>query len=219
MTTPALPIDPRVVPLLRDAAAWRLLGRLFECPDQRWRADIAALASEVEDHELSAAAAAAEDGASEGQYHSVFGPGGPAPPREASYHDSIELGSLMTELSTYYDVFGYAPSAGESPDHVAVEIGFLSYLKLKEAYALLEGDEERAALAAEAAAQFAANHLATMAAPIATVLDSSHLDYLARAARILAVRAGPRPKPATLPMLPPLAIDDDEGGEFECAGP
>lgn len=216
MTTPRSGMDSRVSTLVRDAAAWRILGRLFERPDERWRAEIAALVHELQDDELSAAVAAIDEVATEGQYYSVFGPGGPAPPREASYHDSIELGSLMTELAAYYEAFGYAPQSDEPPDHVAVEIGFISYLKLKEAYALVEGDEERAAVAADATAQFLTNHLAMIAAPIADVLASSHLDYLAQTARILAARTGPRPKLATLPMLPVAPFDEDSG-EFECA--
>jgi hypothetical protein len=30
-------VDPRVQELLRDAARWRLLGRLFECPNEGCR--------------------------------------------------------------------------------------------------------------------------------------------------------------------------------------
>lgn len=218
MTLPLPDVDSRVPALLREAAAWRVLGRLFECPDALWRDEITTLARELQDGELSAAVAAIDDVATEGQYHSVFGPGGPAPPREASYHDSIELGSLMTELAGYYEAFGYAPHSDEPPDHVAVEIGFISYLRLKQAYALLEGDEERAAVAAHSAAEFLTNHLAMIAAPFADVLGSSHLDYLAQAARILLARTGPRPKSAIIPMLP-VAPFDEEGGEFECAVP
>jgi nitrate reductase assembly molybdenum cofactor insertion protein NarJ len=216
MSTPLTDIDPRIPTLLREAAAWRVLGRLFECPNEQWCAEITTLARELQDTELSAAVAAIDAVATEGQYHSVFGPGGPAPPREASYHDSIELGSLMTELAGYYEAFAYAPKSDEPLDHVAVEIGFISYLRLKEAYALAEGDAERAAVAAEAAAHFLTNHLAMIASPFAEVLGSSHLDYLARAARILTARTGPPPKPATLPMLP-LAPFDEEGSDFECA--
>jgi TorA maturation chaperone TorD len=152
---------------------------------------------------------------SEGQYHSVFGPGGPAPPREATYHDTLELGSLMSELSLCYAAFAYQPSLDETPDHVASEIGFVAYLKFKEAFALAEGDEERAERCARAAAQFIADHLATIAAPLATVLRSSHLEYLARAGQILASRVGPGTQARRLPMLQVLP-DDEEAGEFQC---
>ena len=65
--------------LLGEAAEWRLLGLLFECPLPNWREQMDALAAEVVDADLKAAAEAARLEASEGLYHSIFGPGGPAP--------------------------------------------------------------------------------------------------------------------------------------------
>jgi nitrate reductase assembly molybdenum cofactor insertion protein NarJ len=193
----------RVRDLLREAARWRLLGRLFECPSDDWRRDLAVLAREVEDADLRRAAEAAFDGAAEGRYHSVFGPGGPAPPREASYHDTLELGSLMSELTMSYTAFGYRASIHEPPDHVAVELGFLSYLRLKEAYALFGGESEHAAVAAEAAERFRADHLAMLAAPLAAVLAESRIDYLVRASAVLESRVGPRPERARLRVIQP----------------
>jgi len=210
---------PRIRKLLREAAAWRLLGRLFECPNEPWRVEIDALARELGDEDLRTAVAVAGDVATEGQYHSLFGPGGPASPREATYHDTLELGSLMSELAGYYEAFAYAPLLEESPDHVAVEIGFIAYLKLKQAYALADGDEDRANISARAATQFAADHLAMMAATLANVLSESHLEYLAHASRVLAARVGPRPHSGRLPMLQMAPVDEDAGGEFECATP
>jgi nitrate reductase assembly molybdenum cofactor insertion protein NarJ len=200
--------------LLRQAAEWRLLGRLFECPEGEWHHEVAALARELDDADLTGAVTAAADVASAGQYHSVFGPGGPAPPREATYHETLELGSLLSDLARYYDAFGYAPRLQEAPDHVAVEVGFVAYLKLKEAYALAQGDELHAAAAARAAESFIADHLVLLANPLATLLSSSHLDYLARASRLLASRTGPPPPSNRLPMLPTVA--DEEDAAFEC---
>lgn len=204
--------------LLREAATWRVLSRLFECPDERWQAELDALARELGDDDLQAAVTAAAGIATEGQYHSTFGVGGPAPPREASYHETLELGSLMSELAVYYEVFGYTPRLVEAPDHVAVEAGFVAYLKFKEAYARARGDDEHADAAANAARRFIADHLAMMATPLADILATSHLDYLARAARALAARVGPRPATMRLPMLRATSTDDEESG-FECAIP
>lgn len=206
--------DPLVRSLLHDAARWMLLGRLFECPDDRWRRDLAAVAAEVEDEELRAAVRAALDEATEGGYHSVFGPGGPAPPREASYCESIELGSLMSELAAYYEAFGYHPSAREAPDHVAVEVGFLAYLRLKQAHALAEGDADRAGITADTAERFRADHLAVLAAPLAAVLAESDIDHLVQASALLGAWVGPPPSRTRLPVLQPPA--DDEGSEFPC---
>jgi nitrate reductase assembly molybdenum cofactor insertion protein NarJ len=211
----ALEIDRPFNDLLREAATWRLLSRLFECPDETWHADIDTLARELGDADLLEAVNAAASVATEGQYHSTFGVGGPAPPREASYHETVELGSLMSEVAVYYQVFGYTPQIAEAPDHVAVEAGFVAYLKFKEAYALTRGEPEHAEAAGLAARRFIADHLAMLATPLADILASSHLDYLARASRALAARVGPRPATMCLPMLQ-TTLDDDESG-FECA--
>jgi nitrate reductase assembly molybdenum cofactor insertion protein NarJ len=211
----AIAIDQRLNDLLREAATWRLLSRMFECPDETWQADLDTLARELGDSDLLEAVSLAASVATEGQYHSTFGVGGPAPPREASYHETLELGSLMSEVAVYYQVFGYRPQLAEAPDHVAVEAGFVAYLKFKEAYALARGEPEHAEAAALAARRFIADHLAMLATPLADILASSHLDYLARASRALAGRVGPRPARMRLPMLQTTS-DDDESG-FECA--
>lgn len=206
-------VDPHVHDLLRDAARWRLLGRLFECPGEEWRRDVATLADEMDDAELRAAAGAALVTTAEGQYHSAFGPGGPAPPREVSYHDTLELGSLMSELTGYYDAFGYHPTTSEAPDHVAIEVGFMAYLRLKEAYGVAAGDTEHAATTMRAAERFRADHLAVFAAPLAALLAHAGIDYLAQASGLLAARAGSRPPRARLPVFQEL---DDSGSVFPC---
>jgi nitrate reductase assembly molybdenum cofactor insertion protein NarJ len=207
--------DRRVLELVRDAARWRLLGRLFECPSDSWRDDIAMLACEVDDPELRAATDAALLEATEGLYHSVFGPGGPAPPREVSYHESLELGSLMSELTGCYSAFGYTTSTAEPPDHVAVEVSFLAYLRFKEAYALAAGDREHAALAAQAADRFTSQHVARLGAPLASVLADSKTDYLVRVSRLLAARAGRPPASSRLRVI--QEPTDTEGGSgFAC---
>jgi nitrate reductase assembly molybdenum cofactor insertion protein NarJ len=201
--------------LLRESARWRLLGRLFECPGDDWRRDVASLAAEVDDDGLREAARMAIATATEGQYHSVFGPGGPAPPREASYHESLELGSLMSTLAGYYDAFGYHPATLEAPDHVAVEAGFIAYLRFKEAYARAAGDEEHASLTADAAERYLADHLAAIAAPLAAVLADSEIAYLAAASELLAARAGQPPARTRLRVIQHAAPDEDDG-EFPC---
>jgi nitrate reductase assembly molybdenum cofactor insertion protein NarJ len=196
--------------LVREAAWWRLLGRLFECPTDAWRRDIKALVAEQDAGELRAAAEAAIESATQGAYHTVFGPGGPAPPREASYHDTIELGSLMSELTGWYLAFGYQPSTGEPPDHVAVEAGFVAYLRLKQAYAVASGADDDAAATNQAADRFRAEHLAVMAAPLAELLAGSDIEYLAHSSGLLAARAGRRPPRTRLPVIQESLGDDGE---------
>jgi len=214
MSAAVTPIDPAILALLQDAARWRLLGRLFECPSEAWRADIERLAREAGEVDLGAAVAAALAEATEGQYHSVFGPGGPAPPREVSYHDTLELGSVMSSVAGYYDAFGYQPALQESPDHVAVEVGFLSFLRFKQAFATADGELERAAISRDAAEAFRANHLAVVAERLAALLSESPLSYLQTASRLLATRVGPLPGPKRLTVInQPI---DDEGSDFAC---
>jgi nitrate reductase assembly molybdenum cofactor insertion protein NarJ len=193
---------------LREAAEWRLLGLLFEPPHEGWRDEVAALAAEIGDVELVAAARQALDEADAGLYHSTFGPGGPASPREVSYYVTMVPGGLLSELGAYYAAFGYESSLAETPDHVAVETGFVAYLKLKQAYATEFGITEQAAVAAEAAARFLTEHLAVVAARLEALLAASGIGYLAKSAELLRRRTGdPPPSNAVLPVVASVPSD------------
>jgi nitrate reductase assembly molybdenum cofactor insertion protein NarJ len=136
---------------LEEAARWRLLSLLFERPSDGWRRQVQALAAEVPDPALRQAAAAAIAQATESAHCSLFGPGGPVPAREASCRPGIQLGYLLAEITGIYQAFGYRPAAEESPDHIAVETGFVAYLKLKQIHAECSGAAEEAQRCAEAA--------------------------------------------------------------------
>ncbi|MBL8176158.1 MAG: molecular chaperone TorD family protein [Bryobacterales bacterium] len=192
--------------LVHEAAEWRLIGLLFECPSPLWLNEVGLLAQEVDDPVLRQSALEAMTEASEGLYHSTFGPGGPAPPREASYQDTVQLGYLISELEAYYNAFAYRPACAEPADHVATESGFIAYLRLKQAYAETEGQTESATVAADAAARFVKEHLATIAEPLAASLAESGVAYLKDASAALLRRTGPRLK---LPVLQDPLVDDD----------
>ena len=214
-------MDIRAHALLKEAAEWRLIGLLFECPVGTWRDDIVALARDIDDPLLGSAVAHALEEASEGLYHSTFGPGGPAPPREVTYVKAVQLGYLLSELTAFYDAFAYRPVTRESPDHVSVEAGFIGYLRLKEAYAVTRGDDEQATVTAEATATFLREHLSALAEPLAVTLDASGVAYLAEAARALATRVGPPPSAIVSPpagrFLPVIQSVEDED-EIACKG-
>ena len=195
MSVPAVALDARQRDLLREAAEWRLISLLFQCPASDWRENLEALSSEITDSGLRDAAAAALTEATEGLYHSILGPGGPAPAREVSYRELVQFGGLMSELACYYDAFAYRPADREPGDHVSIEAGFLGYLRLKEAYALASGDAERAEVASEAATAFITDHLSFIAEPLARSLGHSGTRYLAIAGEALLQRAGPRRVP------------------------
>lgn len=199
--------------LLEQATDWRLLALLFECPTSEWRQHVKSLVPLATDPQLRAAAEAALEEASEGLYHSIFGPGGPASPREVSYHDSVQLGYLMSELAFLYDAFAYRPMSNEPPDHVALEAGYVSYLAFKQAYALGRSQSERAQLAADASRQFLENHLSLMAEPLACALAGSRIRYLSLAAEVLLQHVGPR---KTLPVLQTGRGCEEVGCEFDC---
>jgi len=212
----AVALDPRVTTLLQEAAEWRLLSLLFACPSEEWRADIDRLAGDVHAEPLTAAAQHAREQASEGVYHSVFGPGGPAPPREASYHVSVELGTLLAAIAGDYAAFAYQPVTSEPVDHIAVETGFIAYLRFKEAYALASGNDEAAAIAGRTAARFMTDHIAVVAHPLAELLANSGVEYLAQASAAAAQRSGPKPRVRQLPVIQQNALDEGAEGEFAC---
>lgn len=211
MTTNGV-LGEREVRLAQEAAEWRLLSLLFECPTHDWREQVAALMNDVSDTELKSAARDALDEASEGLFHHTFGPGGPAPAREATYHQTVQLGYLMSELQAYYNAFAFKPATAEPPDHISVEIGFVAYLKIKEAYALACRDAVRAATATESAERFIQEHLANIAQPLAEHLEGSEIAYLAKAGAALVRRVGPPPSTAA-----PLHIVQEERSENEWA--
>jgi TorA maturation chaperone TorD len=217
MSNDTIGFDERVRALLHDAAEWRLLGRLLECPSPGWHAEVAALGGEVTLEPLRIASEQARDEASEGLYHALCGPGGPAPPREATYHQSVELGTLLSEIAGEYAAFGYDPKTNEPLDHIAVETGFLAYLRLKEAFARAKKDDEAAETTNRAARRFVADHLSKMAGTFAELVSHSGVEYLTAASSLLAARMPPKPASKQLPMVQPDPfVNDDEG--FACRG-
>jgi nitrate reductase assembly molybdenum cofactor insertion protein NarJ len=156
----------------------------------------------------------AQDEADAAMFHSTFGPGGPASPREVSHRDLLLPGGMISEVEHYYEAFGYAPAVDEPPDHVAVEAGFIGYLRLKLAYAVSQGSGQQQAVAQEAAEQFIREHLAAIAEPLEQALAQSAIRYLALAAEALVARTGPAPvRPASASALPVLDENDTDCGD------
>jgi nitrate reductase assembly molybdenum cofactor insertion protein NarJ len=201
-------------PLLTEAAEWRLLAMLFEYPAGEWRRQVEVLAAEITQTNLRNAAQGAVQDATEGLHLAFFGPGAPVSLREATYLGGVQLGYLMSELSAQYEAFGYEAASAESQDHLSVELGFLSYLKLKQAYATACGDGDHAAIAEEAAVAFVKDHLSLIAEPVANALESLAPDYLVHAGRFLLDRIGPRPR-SSYPLGGDV-IDRLEGDEMRC---
>ena len=89
------------------------------------------------------------------------------------------------ELSSFYDAFSYKPTTQEVPDHVAVETGFIAYLRLKELFALECSDAESADITAKASKTFIDDHLSKYAEQMSKLLANSGVEYLALAGRSL----------------------------------
>jgi nitrate reductase assembly molybdenum cofactor insertion protein NarJ len=200
--------------LLCEAVEWRLLGLLFEYPDEGWRRRMNDLLRDLRDPGFRALAEAALETATPGLYLALFGPGGTVPIRAAAYRGGVQLGYLMAELAAYYEAFAFQPALGEAEDHLAVELGFLAYLKLKRAMAVDSGAEKCATLALSAEESFLREHLAGLAAPILRALEAFAPEYLAQAGLILVQRAGP-PAKSDYPLGSVLP-DDDDSSTFDC---
>ncbi|MBK6725394.1 MAG: molecular chaperone TorD family protein [Acidobacteria bacterium] len=162
--------------LLAEAAEWRLISLLFDCPSNDWLRQVEDLAGPVTDKKLKRAAKAAQKEASEGLFHSIFGPGGPAPGREVSYRGWVQPGYMLAELNSFYDAFSYKPTTNEVPDHVAVETGFVAYLRLKELYALENGDNESADVTSRASTTFVDDHISKYAQRLSKLLAASGIE-------------------------------------------
>jgi len=194
--------------LLRDAAEWRLISLLFECPGLDWQSQVTALANEVADPTLKSAVAALGEDATPSLYQTTFGPGGPAAPREVSYRDTLMPGQMLGEIAAFYEAFAYQPSIAEPPDHIAVMTGFIAYLRLKEAF----GSAEQATIVADAAKKFSAEHLNTLAEPLAKSLGNSGIEYLAQVSAALLKRVGSRKQ--TTAAVGATAVADCDGCKF-----
>lgn len=204
-------VEEQVSRLLAEAAEWRLLGLLFEYPDAAWRQRLETLLPDVRQESMRALGRAALDYSTEGLHIALFGPAGTVPVREVTYQGGVQFGYLMAELSAYYEAFGYRSGIDEADDHFAVELGFAAYLKMKQALAAAAGDDERAAVTADAAAAFRKDHLAVLAEPVAKGLENFAPDYLAEAGSYILEQTGPPPRSSY-----PLSASFDEDEETSC---
>ncbi len=192
---------------IAEAAAWRLLGLLLERPRAGWHAEVAALAREVADPALRAAAQAAQ-AATEGEYLYLVGPGGVASPRAVAYGGYLDPGRILAEISEFYKVFAFQPRAEDPIDHIAVATGFVGYLALKEAFAEASANNAAAKTTAEARQRFVETYLVMIAHPFAERLALAGPSYLLDVAQALAARV---PAPTH-----PVQLAPDEDMPAEC---
>ena len=129
-------------------------------------------------------------GPSEQEHTRLFGVGLAATPYESEY-DPLTLvrkGHCLADLLGFYEAFGFklANRQKEFPDHIAIELEFLSLLLLKECYASAEGQEEARAICEEAAVKFLADHLGAWGGAFADRVEATTGDDFYRfSARLL----------------------------------
>ena len=98
----------------------------------------------------------------EPEFFSVLGPAGCAV-CESSYERAAQAsrGPMLAQVAGFYEAFGYVPDRlREVPDHAAMELGFLSFLAMKVAFARFESQAEAASVATQAYSDFHRQHLA-----------------------------------------------------------
>ena len=99
----------------------------------------------------------------EGEYNRLFRTELACTPYETEYDPlcSMRKGQELSDILGFYTAFGLRLSddVKELPDHIAVELEFMSLLHLKEAYAIQNGWEDEVAICLEAQGKFLKDHL------------------------------------------------------------
>ena len=132
----------------------------------------------------------ARTGPTDREYSRLFGVGLAATPYETEY-DPLALarkGHRLADLLGFYEAFGFrlADDRKEFPDHIAVELEFMSLLLMKAAYARAAALEEAHAVSEDGAVKFLADHLAPWAPVFAERVEAATEERLYRfAARLL----------------------------------
>lgn len=143
-----MPIEapPGVRAHLLAAARLRALAIAFRPPGPAVAEALAAIAATLGDagaEPFRPLVAAMGPDLSE-EHHLLFGPGGACPLAETDYADTVlgGKGGLLGDVAGFYAAFRFDPAAEfhEPPDHLAIELSFLSWLRMKAAYALLGGE-------------------------------------------------------------------------------
>jgi TorA maturation chaperone TorD len=155
--------------LLEAGATWRFMSLLFRCPSDAPASSIRTLASELpSEWRPKAREIGSASGCSrlEAAYHGLLGSGGPVSPYESDYQGPgreglREKGAILGDVAGFYKAFAFDHSQEllETPDHIAVELAFMSYLKIKEAYACMDGDHEAFRICLKAEEDFLNEHL------------------------------------------------------------
>jgi len=155
--------------LLRDGTSWNFCSHLFRWPTKETMLAAASLVPELPPQlrvEAAEVVAYTSDPSLQSAYHHLIGSGGCVSPYESQCRINGETGVadkgiILADVAAFYKAFGfnYSKELPEAPDHVAVELAFMGYLKLKQAFAFLHQDDEAIEVCRDAEDAFLQDHL------------------------------------------------------------
>jgi|YNPNPStandDraft_1061719.scaffolds.fasta_scaffold09843_5 TorA maturation chaperone TorD len=148
--------------LLKEARWYRIFSLCFQPPRPSLRNELRDLFSETGSGKERLWTLIEQSGF-EAEHHYVLGSGGPCSPCESAYLGRALGGTerIMADVAGFYRAFAFHahPEITEPVDHIAVELSFLSFLALKEAYALYRADARSRTVCREARERFNHDHL------------------------------------------------------------
>ncbi len=151
---------------LQRAALYRFFALAFMPPVRNRLVELSQLANELKDPDRDKARsvlAEADTPDIEGIYHALIGAQKNCRCCESDYlrEAAGNKGVVLGDIAGFYHAFGFEQTAElrEVPDHVSIELSFLSFLALKESYALHRGATAQAELCRDAEYKFLAEHL------------------------------------------------------------
>lgn len=112
-------------------------------------------------------------------------------PVEASYGmKGFNRPNILGDISGFYKAFGFSLSdkAGLTHDHIAVELEFMSFLALKEAYAIEQGMDENLDICVSAKKKFLDEHLGMWAGTFTKNLEMRTNEEFYRRLALMASR-------------------------------
>ena len=193
-----LPPSGDIGPWLECASAWMFASLALQPPSDTTLDAMRCLMPSMSSDLRTAAAGILESPLDiwEPEFFSVLGPAG-CPACESSYERAAmaSRGPLLADVAAYYQAFAYRPEGlREVPDHVAVELDFLSFMAVKIAFANFEARNDEASIARDAYEAFHRKHLNTWAPALCDALietGSQHYQSVARFLQTLIARQDP----------------------------
>lgn len=157
--------------LLGRTALFAALAGCFRRPGSPDRALVSTLAGETPGPWRAALRALASRSVQgDEEYSRLIGGTGACADGEISYRPASPSGAVLGDLGAFYRAFGYS-AADEKPDHISVELEFVSFLLAKEALARVSDHADLGDLVRGAREAFLRDHLGRWVGPFARALD------------------------------------------------